>query len=140
MWRRAWQHAGAGAGAVTMGWGTTAWLPIPWLLRRGLAGFTGGDPHAILGVRPGCSTKTLKAAYRKLALELHPDTAANPTAATELLKRVNVAYEAAVAQRANLAAHRSAASTGPPPPFPSHSVLPSLSLFRLFVLWLSGSH
>ena len=38
-----------------------------------------GDPWATLGVPPGSDRKTIKAQFRKLALELHPDTCPNPT-------------------------------------------------------------
>jgi curved DNA-binding protein CbpA len=56
------------------------------------------DPHAVLGVEPGASQATIKAAWRRLAREHHPDLAtADPAAARRATRRmaeINAAYEA----------------------------------------------
>jgi preprotein translocase subunit Sec63 len=41
-----------------------------------------GDPWAVLGLPPGSDKASIKARYRQLALELHPDTCVHPTAET----------------------------------------------------------
>jgi hypothetical protein len=53
------------------------------------------DPHAILGVAPGAGPATIKAAWRRLAREHHPDLAANAAerrAATRRMAEINAAY------------------------------------------------
>ncbi len=53
------------------------------------------DPHAVLGVAPGASQATIKAAWRRLAREHHPDLAANAAerrAATRRMASINAAY------------------------------------------------
>lgn len=50
------------------------------------------DPHHILGLKPGCSEKQLKATYRKLALRYHPDRNEDPKA-RERFEEINEAYE-----------------------------------------------
>jgi hypothetical protein len=53
------------------------------------------DPHAVLGVAPGASQATVKAAWRRLAREHHPDLAANAAerrAATRRMAAINAAY------------------------------------------------
>lgn len=55
------------------------------------------DPHLVLGVEPGASAATIKAAWRRLAREHHPDLAADPAAARRATRRmaeINAAYEA----------------------------------------------
>jgi len=55
------------------------------------------DPHVVLGVPPGASQATIKAAWRKLARVHHPDVAgADPAAArsaTRKMAEINRAYE-----------------------------------------------
>jgi curved DNA-binding protein CbpA len=55
------------------------------------------DPHIILGVRPGASAASIKAAWRRLARENHPDlTGDDPAAsrrATRRMAEINDAYE-----------------------------------------------
>ncbi|MEJ7722484.1 MAG: J domain-containing protein [Ilumatobacteraceae bacterium] len=49
-----------------------------------------GDPHRILGVRPGSSQREVRDAYRRLANELHPDRSGASGAAR--MAEVNEAY------------------------------------------------
>ncbi len=58
------------------------------------------DPYEVLGVPRGASAEDIKAHYRKLARDLHPDkqiAAGVPEEmvklASERLARINVAYE-----------------------------------------------
>jgi hypothetical protein len=53
------------------------------------------DPHAVLGVAPGASAAAIKAAWRRLAREHHPDLAANTAerrTATRRMAEINAAY------------------------------------------------
>jgi hypothetical protein len=56
-----------------------------------------GDPHAVLGVERDASQATIKAAWRRLAREHHPDlTGGDPQAArlaTRQMAEINQAYE-----------------------------------------------
>jgi hypothetical protein len=105
------------------------------------------DPHAVLGVSPGASQATIKAAWRRLARTHHPDLAGNSAerrAATRRMAAINAAYAelrppppgaarrgAAGAQRpgrgtAGAARERARAQAerpaGPPPPPPTRPV------------------
>jgi curved DNA-binding protein CbpA len=55
------------------------------------------DPHVVLGVEPGASVATVKAAWRRLARANHPDlNAGDPAgarAATARMVEINAAYE-----------------------------------------------
>ncbi len=55
------------------------------------------DPHDVLGVARGASQATIKAAWRRLAREHHPDLAAGDTQAarqaTRRMAEINQAYE-----------------------------------------------
>jgi hypothetical protein len=53
------------------------------------------DPHAVLGLAPGASAAAIKAAWRGLAREHHPDlagTAAERRGATRRMAEINAAY------------------------------------------------
>jgi hypothetical protein len=53
------------------------------------------EPHLVLGVAPGASPATIKAAWRRLAREHHPDLAVDATerrAATRRMAEINAAY------------------------------------------------
>ncbi len=53
------------------------------------------DPHAVLGVAPGATQATIKAAWRRLARQHHPDLAADAAerrAATRRMAAINAAY------------------------------------------------
>ena len=55
------------------------------------------DPHAVLGVEPDASQAQIKAAWRRLAREHHPDLATNDPAearrATRRMAEINAAYQ-----------------------------------------------
>ncbi len=104
------------------------------------------DPHIVLGIAPGASQATIKASWRRLAREHHPDLAAGAVerrAATRRMAEINAAYAelrgaATTGSRrpgAGAAAHEAGAGTtaragaagpaqpgGPPPPPPTRPV------------------
>ncbi len=96
------------------------------------------DPYAVLGVEPGASLATIKAAWRRLAREHHPDLArddADRRRADRRMAEINAAYEAvresARRRKAGGAADsadggsssgRRSRPAGPPPPPPSRPV------------------
>jgi len=47
--------------------------------------------YSVLGLQPGASLEEVKSAYRRLAMEFHPDR--NPRG-LERMKQINLAYEA----------------------------------------------
>jgi hypothetical protein len=51
------------------------------------------DPFAALGLAPGASMQEVRAAWRKLVKELHPEGLLDQTPASERLKAVNQAYQ-----------------------------------------------
>jgi curved DNA-binding protein CbpA len=69
---------------------------MAWLQRSAYDdGMVRRDPHAVLGVAPGASVATVKAAWRRLAREHHPDLTANAAerrAATRRMAEINAAY------------------------------------------------
>lgn len=96
------------------------------------------DPFVVLGVEPGASQATIKAAWRRLAREHHPDLATDEVArrrADRRMAEINAAYEAvreAPARRRGTAGASDAATaggaglgarpSGPPPPPPTRPV------------------
>jgi curved DNA-binding protein CbpA len=100
------------------------------------------DPYDVLGVRPGASQATIKAAWRKLARAHHPDVsgsdAASLRAATRRMAQINAAYEAlrdgveTGGRNGKAGSDRAAAGEsaerpsrrrgGPPPPKPTRPV------------------
>jgi DnaJ-class molecular chaperone len=50
------------------------------------------DYYAILGVSPDASTRQIKAAYRRLAFQHHPDRNRDNPGSSEAMKRINEAY------------------------------------------------
>ena len=101
------------------------------------------SPHAVLGVTPGATQAVIKAAWRRLARENHPDLSggdpAAASAATRRMVEINAAYEElrrdgaarrgkAGDERSDEATHGFAAATGharpggPPPPRPTRPV------------------
>lgn len=52
------------------------------------------DPHQILGVPRGASEDVVQAAFRKLAMQHHPDRNGGDKSAEERFKAINAAYEA----------------------------------------------
>lgn len=55
------------------------------------------DPYRILGVTTGASMEIIHSQYKKLCLQLHPDTAGE--ASTAAFQRVNAAYERIIASK-----------------------------------------
>jgi molecular chaperone DnaJ len=51
------------------------------------------DPFRTLGVEPGASEADIKKAYKKMAMEHHPDRHPNDKQAEERFKEISVAYE-----------------------------------------------
>ncbi len=99
------------------------------------------DPRAVLGVTPGASPTEIKAAWRRLARENHPDlTGDDPAAsraATQRMAEINDAYAAltrdpgadtragaGATDRADFGAETDAdrRRSGPPPPRPTRPV------------------
>ena len=96
------------------------------------------DPYVVLGLEPGASQATIKAAWRRLARQHHPDLATDEAArrrADRRMAEINAAYEAvretAARRRATAgAAHPGAGGAmpgrgrpaGPPPPPPTRPV------------------
>jgi curved DNA-binding protein CbpA len=52
-----------------------------------------GDPYQELGVARGASDAEIKAAFRKLAKELHPDKNRGNPVAEERFKKVSAAFD-----------------------------------------------
>lgn len=50
------------------------------------------DPYVVLGLKPGAKEAAIRAAYRRLARQYHPDVNHTPSAAAQMLD-INAAYE-----------------------------------------------
>lgn len=50
------------------------------------------DPYDVLGLKPGADAEAIKAAYRKLAKELHPDVNRDDSIVEQRFKEVSAAY------------------------------------------------
>lgn len=70
------------------------------------------SPHDILGVPPGASDEEVKKAYRKLAMQYHPDRNVGDDEAAERFKEVQAAYDTLTGK---------VAPPPPPPPDPFRS-------------------
>ena len=111
------------------------------------------DPHDVLGVDRDASQATVKAAWRRLAREHHPDLAPDSAArrdATRRMAEINAAYQAlrsGAAGRAGKSDRDAAAAggtgpgprapeaarpSGPPPPPPTRPVTARLDTTDLF--------
>jgi len=69
------------------------------------------DPHTVLGLAPGASAAAIKAAWRRLARQHHPDLAANTAerrAATRRMAEINAAYADLRGKNASAAGRRHA--------------------------------
>ncbi len=115
------------------------------------------DPYEVLGIEPGASATTVKAAWRRLARAHHPDLAADAATqrnATRRMAEINAAYETlrhaprsgpararpATAPQGDGATARDRARpdsnearpAGPPPPPPTRPVTARLDTTELF--------
>jgi molecular chaperone DnaJ len=52
------------------------------------------DPYQVLGLSPGASDEEVKKAYRKLAMQYHPDRNPGDEEAARKMQEINAAYEA----------------------------------------------
>lgn len=62
------------------------------MLTMAYAGNAVRDPHTTLGVSPGASKHEIKKAYRRLALQYHPDVCDGNHCTTNF-QQINFAYE-----------------------------------------------
>ena len=51
------------------------------------------DPYKVLGLSPGASDEEVKKAYRKLAMQYHPDRNPGDEVAARKMQEINAAYE-----------------------------------------------
>ncbi len=77
------------------------------------------DPHAVLGLAPGASASAIKAAWRRLAREHHPDLAGNTAerrTATRRMAEINAAYADLRSRAASAPGRRHGGSDAPAEP------------------------
>ncbi|MER2554809.1 MAG: DnaJ C-terminal domain-containing protein [Thauera sp.] len=75
------------------------------------------DAHALLGLQPGATPQQVKRAFRKLAMQWHPDRNADPAAAAHFL-RLREAHDgllSALLDEAESASERGRGAAGPEP-------------------------
>lgn len=102
------------------------------------------EPHTVLGLKPGASASAIKAAWRRLAREHHPDRSGGDTtvtrAATKRMAEINAAYEQ-LSDRARPGRVGGADPTaerrpsGPPPPKPTRPVTARLDTSDVLRPW-----
>jgi curved DNA-binding protein CbpA len=96
------------------------------------------DPYLVLGLSRGATRAAVKAAWRRLAREHHPDTIGDDAAAkrqaTRRMAEINRAYEALTASplSGDGAAATRRRPNGPPPPPPSRPVTGRLDTTATF--------
>lgn len=76
------------------------------------------DYHQILGVPYGATQAQIKAAYRKLALQYHPDRNQGDAGAEERFKQIVAAYQALSTSGPSLSFEQFSTGYGTPPPEP----------------------
>jgi hypothetical protein len=76
------------------------------------------DPFDVLGVAPDATVHELRAARRRLAMDIHPDRAGGSAAANAAMQRLNEAFDRALARRAEPAAGPAGAPASSPTPAP----------------------
>jgi hypothetical protein len=80
------------------------------------------DPYQVLGVAPDATEHELRAARRRLAMDIHPDRAGGSAVANAAMQRLNEAFDRALARRAAPAAPGPAAPSASPAPPPAADV------------------
>ena len=94
------------------------------------------EPYAVLGLSPGASAHAVKAAWRRLARQHHPDLAsADPAAvraATRKMAEINTAYEALRPNGKFTATENGRRSSGPPAPRPTKPVTGRVDMTSTF--------
>src|SRR3954466_639600 len=100
------------------------------------------SPYDILGVPPGADAATVKAAYRRLAKQYHPDHNPGDAAATARMASINAAYDS-IKEGPPLGISANSTSTGAPPTPLTRAVLLVLAISgagktRALGKWLSG--
>jgi curved DNA-binding protein CbpA len=90
------------------------------------------DPHDVLGVEPGASTEEIRARWRSLARQHHPDlTADDPVAARRATRRmaeINAAYAALTRSDAKVRRRRDGAPGGTAEPTPRPAARPGVGV------------
>lgn len=74
----------------------------------------GGDLYGLLGVTPTATEEEIRSAYRKIALECHPDRNPEDPVAEQRFKEVSEAYEILSDQRGRAEYDRLTAASSPP--------------------------
>jgi DnaJ-class molecular chaperone len=74
------------------------------------------DPHAVLGVEPGASRAEVRRAYRRRALEVHPDIPGSGDDATGTMARLNHARDELLARARARPSHDRTTGDGPAGP------------------------